>query len=483
MPRRSTRTKKKVIKIAKHAQVDERDADDVPDYKHKKPGQKDYIVTIDRDFDGLDTGYKTMAGLKEFDRRQVSTWYNKFRSELGLTNKQNILWLEDHWPKIEAYIEQQSASKKYSPNTVRIHYMSLAHALLAIDKNRYRELTRPWWLEGLKIAIDEETKRQNNQLTEDEEKNFVCYTEIERRQKEVYALWLSDKNNLVKHMDMLVLSLNTLMPPLRKTLLDMVVWRQKSKNPPKNNTNYIWEQHAGKWSIVVNYDKIENNRRRKAEKKGVEVTRDVFRLDEELPGLKGKGKLLNEIIIESLRVLPREYLLVAPRKPKTAMGGTSYDAVFKKHFHPKFPRQTIVRKSFVNHFYRLGLSWNDLEVLAHRMRHTVSVAQKAYFKLNVNCEETIGSKSTSFDPLPPPRPIAKRPKPKDPRVTQKEYRSKPENKAKIKEWRQKNKDRISGTKYLWLLKNGFVSNPRQSTLDKYGISYDENIKNYVKKTK
>ena len=116
------------------------------------------------------------------------------------------------------------------------------------------------------------------------------------------------------------------------------------------------------------------------------------------------------------------------------------------------------------------------------MRHTVQVAMKSYYAVNITCYETQGPKELEIKPLPPPKAVEKRKPPKDPRLTQKEYRSKPENKAKLKAWREKNKDRIQATKYLWLLKNGFVKNPRTDTLDKYGISYNQNLKTYIKKT-
>jgi hypothetical protein len=102
-------------------------------------------------------------------------------------------------------------------------------------------------------------------------------------------------------------------------------------------------------------------------------------------------------------------------------------------------------------------------------------------KQNIPCNESNWGETLELKPVPK---ILQRKKkePKDPRISAKAYRQKPENKAKMKAYRQKNKLKINRTKFLWSLNHNFVTNPKQETLDKYGIVRDDSIQRYIHKT-
>jgi hypothetical protein len=229
--------------------------------------------------------------------------------------------------------------------------------------------------------------------------------------------------------------------------------------------------------MVINADKVENARRASAEKKGREYQRDMFRLGENLPGLKGQGEILNKIVTASLEAYPRKYLLIGV-KNKEEMSAISYTTHLHKMFQPKNLTQTLIRKSFVNHFYRKGLSYADLSRLAQRMRHSINVAQQSYMKQNAPCDSTFSTED--MEPIREPIEWTTHKKePKDPRVAAKNYRSTPEAKEKMKEYRLAHRHQINRSKYLWMLNHDFVNTPQKRTLSKYGIVYDKLNKRYI----
>jgi hypothetical protein len=209
----------------------------------------------------------------------------------------------------------------------------------------------------------------------------VCFPEVVAKRDDYYKLWQSDTGNLKWNMRHLILAVNTYVPPLRLTAIEMIVWRSR-KQPPVDDQNYIWEHRKDNWAFVIGWDKIESKRRKAAKKRGKDVKRDIFLLDEELPGLKGQGKILNRIITQSLKAYPRTHLFIGIRN-KQQMSPISYAQALTHIFKPKSVTQTLLRKSFVNHFYRQGLSYENLTKLASRMRHSVNFAQQSYMKLNI----------------------------------------------------------------------------------------------------
>ena len=487
MPRRSKRNKKRVVNVADTAQVTLQDAYKLPEYRKRyQKTDDDYIVVLDSDdFKTHPTGYDTWAAATQIIRNQYQTWYNALKSELNLSNKPNITWLIKHWPRVRKLIDDRVRSGKYKPNTKRIHQDALSHMLLFIDKKKYRELTRPWWLDSINISKKYEVERQDNELTADQQLNFVCYPELVRQRDILYDEWQANPKNKKLNMYHLILAMNTYIPPLRLNVNHMHVWRQR-KPPPKDNINYLWERQAGLWARVIQNDKIEGSRQKSAAKFGKVAEREIFDVEEALPKLPGAGKKLNQIITQSFEVFPRNYVLTAVRSEAgRPMGDSSYASALKNMFKPRKPTQTLLRKAFVTYFHQLpGMTYNNKNKIASRMRHTTQVAEKSYFKVNAPCEETDGMVDDTPVPKVQPQVLKPVPKPKprvlkDPRVSAKAYRDK--NKDKIQAYRKANRYKINKTKLLWSLNKQAIKYPRQTTLDKYGIVYSDALKRYIVK--
>jgi hypothetical protein len=153
MIRTSKRTKKVKNVLPVKAQYKLADPFDLPEYEKHKIGDDSYVKMIDsNEFDEINTGVNRSTKLKKANRDPYDSWYNVFKKDLQLPEKTKLNWLTTHWPNVIEYIDEKSVDD-WAANTRRIHIMALSHILLRIDKNKYRELTRDWIVEGNTIAI------------------------------------------------------------------------------------------------------------------------------------------------------------------------------------------------------------------------------------------------------------------------------------------------------------------------------------------
>jgi hypothetical protein len=130
----------------------------------------------------------------------------------------------------------------------------------------------------------------------------------------------------------------------------------------------------------------------------------------------------------------------------------------------------------------MGLGYDALDKIAKRMRHSINVAQQSYLKTNFPCDTTF----SKADIKPVRNPIdwldpKKKKQPKDPRISAKAYRATEVAKDNMKEYRKEHRQELNRSKYLWMLNHEYIDSPRQSTLAKYDIEYDEQNKRYIVK--
>jgi len=270
----------------------------------------------------------------------------------------------------------------------------LANVLLAIDKVRFKEVTRPMFNLGLTTQqIIEDSKLDDEDLA-----NYVPYRKLVAMRNHYETLWRADPKDLKLNMYHLLLAVNTYIPPLRLDWLDMYVYPPRLVDgrpvkpptgpvaaPPADSNNYLWESAPGEWSIVMNYDKIENKR----EQRG--LARQIMVLKDDIPGITD-GKRLNGIINDSLRDAPRNYALVGVRDKTRPMPASGFGSAMLAMFKPKKPLQNLLRKAYINHVHRMKLNGMELpertlKEVANRMRHTLEVARGSYRKINLAEEE------------------------------------------------------------------------------------------------
>ena len=443
-------------------------------------------------FNNIVTNQKNINALTKKVQSDYMSWYNWLLDHpyKGIvvpikSKKTDITWVGDHYQDMIDFVKEFYSGiipkerngdgvKKYQPNTLKIMLNALSHILLAIDKNKFKEITRPLWNQSLKIAITHEDKNEENQMSKSEQKNWICFADLQKRRDEMIELWNKDKRNIKlessrkAHMYSLILAVNTLIPPLRLDWIGMKIWN-KQEPPPKIGADaYLWQQRKGEWSIVINHDKVTHH----SEK--IKLGRAVFDISKEIPGVT-QGARLNQMISESLRIWPREFVLQSVRNPQMPMEATGYTASLKFMFKPKSPSQNILRKSFVNHYYPL-VNTSIKKQIAERMRHSVEVAMRSYIKdckdgddvlENVQVVKKEGStaklavkKSTYFDA----------------KAYAKKYReeNKEKLKAKRKEKYDQKKKEILRKKQVFSANAGYVKTVKQSTVDKYNLKQDDN---------
>lgn len=352
-------------------------------------------------FDEIKTGVTTSASLKKHEKERYSVWYNHFwetnRAMVG-TTKANILWVGDHWQTILAYIHETYDPPKSSGNTLRNHLEGLANVLLAIDKTRFKEVTRPMFNLGLTTQQIIDKANEDSKLDDEDLKNYVSYRKLVAMRNHYETLWRADPKDLKLNIYHLLLAVNTYIPPLRLDWLDMHVYPPRLVDgrpakpptgpvtaPPEDTNNYLWESTPGEWSIVMNYDKIENKR----EQRG--LTRQVMSLKDDIPGITD-GKRLNGIINDSLRDAPRNYVLVGVRDKTRPMPASGFGSAMLAMFKSKKPLQNLLRKAYINYVHRVKLNGMELpertlKEVANRMRHTLEVARGSYRKINLAEED------------------------------------------------------------------------------------------------
>ena len=339
-------------------------------------------------FNAIKTNLKTTSGLKEHESAKYETWFNQLQESnpsILPRTKGSLKWIADNHEILKQHIYDTYISM--APNTLRNHLESLANILLAIDKVKFKEVARPLFNTGLKIqqAVDEENR--NSVLSEKELANFVTYDELVKKRDEIQKEWLENPKDIRLNMFHMILAINTYIPPLRLTWLEMNIYPPRLVNgaivkpaitgtpPPENRANYLWEHAPGQWTLIIGEDKIENARQKKKK------SRQMIPLSDEIPGVTN-GHRLNELMNISISAQPRNYVLIGIKQQGQHMVASSYSNALAKMFAPKKPTQTVLRKAYVCHWHSQGLSFNILNKIADRMRHTLYVALASYWKTN-----------------------------------------------------------------------------------------------------
>jgi len=439
-------------------------------------------------FDAIQTGITEFQNLPtDVIKKNYRALYNHAKGgtvcdrRTKLRSISDITWVAKCFKQLKNFVQTHPGYTK--DTTRRFQYETIAWILLSIDKHKHKEDSRWFWNEAMRLQDDIDKERDENLLSDDQLHNFVPYPDLLKEQQKWHKAWLLDPKNKKLNLYHLLLALNTLIPPVRKNYHEMEFWRKKEA-PPENETNYLWEQYPSRWTMVINYDKVENKRKVKG------YDRQEFKIEDEIKGVT-QGKKLNEIINKSLIHYPREYVLTGIRTTDAPMNRNSYDkalfTIFKKHV-----TQNLIRKAYVNHFYG-KVSLGVKKQIAFRMRHSVQVAEQSYQKINLPKKFKSKSKkdvSESDDDddgyeLPEPRPPVPKPQVKkeyfDPAKYSKEYRKKHPEKIKKQraEYYQKNKGRVLRNKILWMLNVAqTVKHPTKQSIAKYKLVYNPQSKKW-----
>lgn len=352
--------------------------------RRQSAGDKVLLLDNPEQFDSIKTGLKTITSLKEHEQNTYSALYNKIGYTFENARKGQLDWVGRHYKELIKYVKDNYDKG----NTIRNKLEGIAHMLLAIDKHHFKEDVRRIFNETLAIQKKVDQVRDLSLLTPAELEDYVPYPYLMEKFNQLTRLRIENRKDLKLNMYHLLIAVNVLIPPLRRNWSGMEVWPHRKVDgrlrkitpelrsipPPEDDINYLWEQAPGDFAICLNSDKIENMRKSK------DIPRQIIELKIEIEGVT-RGADLNSWLRMSLEDVPRNYVLIGVRS-KAAMIDSSYDQALASMFTPRAPTQNLMRKIYVNYWWKQNLSAQQRNDMAFRMRHTPNVAMSSYLKIN-----------------------------------------------------------------------------------------------------
>jgi hypothetical protein len=124
----------------------------------------DRVETLDdpKIFAAIDSDHTKVSYLKDIVKRDFDTWYNWFKAHphdtiKPLKDRTDMTWVGQFAQEMTEWVKQKYSGLKpdgtpFKPNTLKIKLNSLAWVLLTLDKNKFKEITRPLWTQALKIG-------------------------------------------------------------------------------------------------------------------------------------------------------------------------------------------------------------------------------------------------------------------------------------------------------------------------------------------
>jgi hypothetical protein len=440
-------------------------------------------------FEEIETNIKTLHGIKDFDKKQYIAWVNRFYGkpyDANNTDQNKLSWVANVAQDIFKFYYRSDTLK---PSTKRIHCESLARVLLAIDKNKYREVARKIFSSTLKIQRKIDKSQLSQSMSDNDKKNYVPFTYLLNRIDELNHANMTQSENMI----LLSLAVNVLYPPLRLNWLNMN-YHKSYDAPPENDTNYLWKYDGnaqpknannnfskGCYILVINSDKIEKARQM------LNKPRQLFLFpDNEYI----QGSKLSAIFDQSFAMFPRVHVLISSNDINENMTASTYYNNIKLAVgvNGKNPKQNLLRKIYINHFHFVHRPFITLEQkidIADRMRHklVVDVIQTNYIKMDLT-----GGKNEPIN-----KKVEKAPNtsktinvivPIKPKFNKKVYYDNyyKNHSEHIKENRKSryinNKYIISRNRIIARLNNGIYKVPRASTIKKYNLQQYANTKKW-----
>ena len=260
-------------------------------------------------------------------------------------------WILKNHKKIYNHI----VNKYTNLNSLRSHISALTSIIKAMrGSNSY--LYKQYSKIAIKIQKQIEGEQSNQTVPENRKDHYVTFEEIEQRREKIKGLFIADPTNNKLNLQYLVLCLYTYQPPIRTEYKNM---RIVDKIPNKYD-NFILHKNK-KYFVVIQNDKVIRTH-------GVSIIELAHPLE--------------DIINESLRYYPREYILSLVSNPKKQLGTQN----FNKLVHDCFPNKNVgvdlIRSAYITHKYNDSrFSMKQKKELALLMRSSIHMAQNTYHKI------------------------------------------------------------------------------------------------------
>jgi len=239
-------------------------------------------------------------------------------------------------------------------------YMFMAGRFL-FNINNNDKYSKIFSQEGFDFMIEGREKTGNNELDEKEKENF--------RTHEYFINIISTFSEsaslpILQHMKQLLLKLLVFQPPLRTSFYTSCYI---SRNLKDNNGihNYVYLSRRGRQSAhyIVNKDKASNYR--------------LYSINKKLSKIE-LSQEATKAISESLANYPRDHLF--ENNGKLISQNTLLSWLRDITNTPKI-NIDMMRASYITWFYDVNAKFNDRDKLSHQMRHSQNTASQNYRKI------------------------------------------------------------------------------------------------------
>jgi hypothetical protein len=355
-------------------------------YQQTKKGQDKYISLIDdkKKYDNIKEIY-TLQSLKNDKRnntlvKNYNTLFNLFKNEYDVDiSRNNLNWIDKYYSSFIELVTKHYGKEDINNNTASTYFNSAAKLLLTVNKSRFREYTR-----DLFLLSKQYKQKAGDTITE---KEYISYEKLKIIADETIKRF-KETNKYSDMIDALIMAINIYMPPLRHDITDLEISNDIKPLMTDNKNiieqNYLWIDGL-KVKIVINTDKVAN----KSAFRG-----KPFIIDFNMPDIKyndiqiTKYKLIKDLILYSLKIYPRFYLLTPENRYNEPLSNITYLNKLKKLTRNKDMSQNVFRRSFISHFYP-RVSKNIQKEISHNMRHDSATARAEYQKMDIKADNDI----------------------------------------------------------------------------------------------
>ena len=350
-------------------------------------------------------------------------------------NLDEFMFIDDNKRNIMSIIENNN---NWSDSSKEALLFTVSKYLKNFGNQRYAKLYSQKAFEYM-----QKNRNKENENKQDE-KEIVNYRDHDYFENIINDINYESINTLVYHYQYLLLCLLVLQPPLRTNFyISAKIIRSIKDNDHENNFILINKRGKNKVYYIVNNDKVSKTKN--------------YSMNKDLSKINILDENLIELICKSYEQYPRTYLFELNNKSITE--GT-YLSWLRSITRVEYINNDMMRSSFINWFYDNNKDLGKREKLSTDMRHSVMTAQRNYLK--VDSLENKEQKEINIVNL---------------QIENIKLKDQINNLKELKE----TDDTLLNKRKRDIIYNLNIKKrtPRQSTLNKYNIIYDDKLKKYV----
>lgn len=288
------------------------------------------------------------------DEARYSMLYTYLKTKLD--NLDEFTFIEDKKRGIMSHIENNENWK----NTTKEAILFMVAKYLKLSN--YLKYSKMYSEKGYQYLTQNREKENENQQDTKEIENYRSHEFLLNVIANIKPEQIATKKG---NLQFLLLNMLVLQPPVRTNYYITSKFIFTEKENDKIN-NFIWITKRGKLKInyIINDDKVSKTK--------------VYNMNKKLSIINIEDDKLIKLINDSYNKYPREYLLEIDGKPIT--NATFLDWL-RKITDVKLINNDIMRSSYINWFYDNNKTMAKRERLSHQMRHSVATSQRNYVKV------------------------------------------------------------------------------------------------------